>query len=112
MNIWLFVAGWAVCVVSGLILKAAFLGKLTYGLQRLLASIVMGWGLRKTGLDRPGVHKVTKVFGYDTTKQEVSTEDMRELLPSKRGEIVGYIGYAGMVVGFVMAVAGMFGYGT
>lgn len=111
MNIWLFVAGWVVLAISGLILKVAFLGRLAHGLQRLLAGIVLGWGLRRTGLDRPGVHEVTKVFGYDTTKPAVSTEEMQALLPSKRGEIVGYVGFAGMIIGFGMAVAGMFGYG-
>lgn len=110
VNIWLFAAGWAVLAISVLILKLALLGRLTAGLQRLLSSIALGWGLRKTGLDRPGMHEVIGLFGYDTTKQAVSPEDMRQLLPSRRGKIAGSIGFAGAIIGFALAVAGLLGY--
>jgi hypothetical protein len=110
VNIWLFAAGWAVLTVSAAILKLAFLGPLIAGLQRLFSGIVLGWGLRKTGLDRPGVHRVTGLFGYNTAKQAVSAEDMQDLLPSKRGKMVGFFGFVGVVAGFAMAVAGVLGY--
>lgn len=113
MNIWLILAGGVLMGIGSLLYLFAY-GRFLATLHRLLIGHATGTILRRGRVYRPWMAWIGRRLGYDISGEAVDagTEELKRSRPLRLGETIGLIGFAMQPVGFLLVIAGFFGFGS
>lgn len=103
----LFLAGLVVFLAFCAVLTTFFLGSFTAGVKRYLLGRIIGRAIEGTRADREATHRTLGSLGLQTRNGGPSDTELERLRPRRWQEILAWICYLGIALGFGLMVYAM-----
>ncbi|MCQ4632122.1 hypothetical protein GB927_018880 [Shinella sp. CPCC 100929] len=105
MNDWtLFFIGLAILLAFSFTLNTFFLGSFISGMKRYLLGRIIGGTIKDTRIDHEVTHRTLGLFGLQTRNGGPGDEDIHRLTPKRWQEVLTWICYVGMGIGFAIMI--------